>query len=117
MTGASSSHSVQTFLVPVKEFLYALFDFDAMLPTKGVEFGDIDELAHGAIGFGGVEGDFALEAYGLDNQFREFSDGEFLASAHIDVAVADFAQRGDVATTAGTVVAVNSSIGAGTEMN
>ena len=101
---------MQGFFIPIEEFGYAIFDFDFMSPAKGVEFGDIDELAHGAIGLGGIEGDFALKAYGFHNQFGEFANGEFLASAYIDVAVADLAQAGDIAATTGTVVAVNHSV-------
>ncbi len=81
-----------------------------MSPSQRVELGDIDELAHGAVGLGGIEGDFALEAYGLDNQLGELTDGEFLTGAHIDVAVANLAQAGDIAATTGTVVAVNHSV-------
>ena len=54
-----------------------------------MELAYINEFAHGAIGLGGIEGDFALKAYGLDDQLAEFANGEFLAGAHIDVAVAD----------------------------
>ena len=72
-----------------------------MRPAKGVELLHIDELSHRAVGFGGVEGDLALEAYGLDDQFGELADGELLAGANVDVAVADLAQAGDVAATAG----------------
>ena len=85
-----------------------------MSPAKGVELGYVDEFTHGAIGLGGIEGDFALEAYSLDNQFGELANGELLAGAHIDVAVADFAQRGDVSATAGRVVTVHHTIGSHT---
>ena len=106
--------SAQVFLVPVEELLDAIFDFYLMGPAKGVELGYIDELAHGTIGLGGIEGDFALEAYGLDDKLGELANGELLAGAHIDVAVADLAQRGNVAATAGAVVAVHHSIGSHT---
>ena len=79
-----------------------------------MQFAHIDELAHGAIGLAGIEGDFALEAYGLDHQLAEFADGEFLACAHINVTVADLAQAGDVTATAGRMVAVHYSIGSHT---
>ena len=85
-----------------------------MRPAEGVELGDIDELAHGAIGLGSIEFYGSFEAYGLDDQLGEFADGELLAGAHIDVAVADLAQTGDITATAGAVVAVHHPIGSHT---
>ena len=87
-----------------------------MRPAEGVELGDIDELAHGAIRLGGIEGYFAFKTYGLDDQLAELANGELLAGAHIDVAVADLAQRGDVAATAGAVVSIHCTIGTSAEM-
>ena len=107
----------QGVFVPVKEFLDALLDFDAMSPSEGVELGDVDEFAHGAIGLGGIEFDGAFEAYGFDDEFGEFADGEFLAGAYIDVAVAYLAKTGDVTTTACAVVSIYCAIGGGTEMD
>ena len=102
---------MQGFFIPLKQFPDAILNLDLVCPAKGVELGDIDELAHGAIGLGGIEGDFALEAYGFYYQLAEFADGELLAGAYVDVAVADFAQAGNVAATACAVVAVHHSIG------
>ena len=84
--------------------------------SQGVELGDIDEFAHGAIRLGGIELYCALKAYGLDNELRELTDGEFLACAYIDVAVADLTKAGDISTTACAVVTVDSTIGGGTIM-
>ena len=88
-----------------------------MMPTQRVQLAHINELAHSAVGLAGIKGYFALKANGLDNELGELTDGEFLAGAHIDVAVADLAQAGDITATAGTVVAVNGTIGTGTEMD
>ena len=82
-----------------------------------MQFAHVDEFAHGAVGFGGVKRYFTFKAYGTDDQFGELADGELLAGAYVDVAVADLAQAGDVAATAGAVVAVDGSIGAGTIMH
>ena len=81
-----------------------------MRPTQRVQLAHVNELAHSAIRLAGIKGYFALKANGLDNQLGELTDGEFLAGAHIDVAVADLAQAGDIAATTGTVVAVNHSV-------
>ena len=82
-----------------------------MSPSKGMQFAHVNELAHGAIRLGGIEGDFTLEAYGLHYEFGEFTNSELLARAHIDVAVADLAQAGNVTATACAVVAVHHPIG------
>ena len=94
-----------------------MLDFDAMSPAEGVELGDVDEFAHGAIGLGGIEFDGAFEAYGFDDEFGEFADGEFLAGAYIDVAVSYFTKAGDVTTTACAVVSIHCAIGGGTEVD
>ena len=87
-----------------------------MMPTQRVQLAHVNELAHGAIGLAGVKLHFAFKAYCLDNQLGELTDGEFLASADIDVTVANLTQTGDVAATTGTVVSVHRTIGAGTIM-
>ena len=83
-----------------------------MRPAEAVEFAYVDEFAHRAIGLACVKHDFAFEAHGLHHKFAEFADGEFLARAHVDVAVADFTEFRDSAAAASTVVAVNSTIDA-----
>ena len=83
-----------------------------MRPTEAVELAHVDELARGTVGLAGVKYDFAFETNRLDDEFAEFADGEFLARAHIDVAVADFTEFRDGSATACTVVAVNGSIDA-----
>ena len=107
----------KTLLIPIEQALYTLFDFYFVCPTEGVELGDIDELAHSAIGLGNIKLYGALEAYGLDNKLREFTDAEFFTSTYIDMAVANLAKTGDIATAACAMVTVNSTIGGGTEMN
>lgn len=101
---------LQAVLVPVEEFLYSVLDFDLVGPSEAVKLADIDELAHGAIGLGGVEEDFALEVNGLYHQLGEFADGELLACADIDVAVAYLAKAWDGSSTSGGVVAVYNAI-------
>jgi len=82
-----------------------------------VELGDVDELAHSAVGLGGIEGDLALEAYGTDDEFGELADGELLAGAHVDVTVADLAQARNGSATTSTMVSIHSTIGAGAKMH
>ena len=94
----------------MEEALHAVFYLNLVGPAEGVEFLHVNELAHGAVGLGGVEFYGALEAYGLDDEFREFADGEFLSCAHIDMAVADFTKARDIATTTSRMVAVHHTI-------
>ena len=82
----------ERLLVPVKEFLDSVLDFDLVGPAEGVEFLHVDELAHGAIRLASIEFYGALKAYGLDNEFREFTDGEFLAGTYINMAVANLTE-------------------------
>ena len=107
---------LQRGFVPVEKALDTFSDFYLVGPTKAVELLHVNELAHSAIGLAGIKLNFAFKAYCLDNQLGELTDGEFLASADIDVTVANLSQTGDVATTTGGVVAINGSIGAGTIM-
>lgn len=72
---------------------------------------DVDELAHCAVRLGSIKLDCSGEADGFYYELREFADGEFLAGADVDVAVADFAERRDGAAAAGAVVAVNDAVG------
>ncbi len=75
-----------------------------MRPTQRVQLAHVNELAHSAIGLAGIKGYSAIKAYGLDNELGELTDGEFLAGAHIDVAVTDFTKAWDGSTTTGTMV-------------
>ena len=83
---------LQAFLIPVEEFLDTGLYLYLVGPAEAVELVYGDEFARSAVGLGGVELDFAFEAYGVSYQFGEFTDGELLAGAYIDVAVADFSQ-------------------------
>ncbi len=76
-----------------------------------MEFGDIDELAHGTIGLGGIELDFALETDGLDDELGEFADGEFFACTYVDVAVTNLTKGWDGSTSTGAVVAIDYTVG------
>ena len=101
----------QTLAVPLEEPLDPVLDLNLVGPTEGVELAYVDELAHCAVRLGGVELDGAGEAYGLDYQLGKFPDGEFLAGAYVDVAVADFAEGRDGAAAAGAVVAIYHTVG------
>lgn len=47
----------QTSFIPLKQFLHVVFYFDFVGQAEGEEFGDVDDLAHGAVGSCGVEFD------------------------------------------------------------
>ena len=81
-----------------------------MGPAKAVEFAYINELARGTVGLACVKVNLALEADSFHHEFAEFADGEFLAGAHVYVAVADFAETRDCAAPARAVVAVNGTV-------
>ena len=72
--------------------MHALVNFDFVRPSEAMELAYVDKLARRAIGLACVKNDFAFEADCFHDEFAEFADGEFLARAHIDVAVADLAQ-------------------------
>ena len=74
----------QTLFIPLIEFGNAFFDFHMVMPSETVQLAHVNELAHSAIGFAGIKGNFALKAYGLDNELGELTDGEFLAGAHVE---------------------------------
>ena len=67
------------------------FDFNLMVPAEGMELADVGELAHGAVGLGGVEGQFAFESDFFHNQLGKGCDGNLFACADVDVAIAYFA--------------------------
>ena len=79
---------MQTFFIPFKQLLYTILNLDLVDPTERVELRHIDEFAHGAVRFAGIKLHRSLKAFGLDDQFGEFTDGQFLARSHLDVAVA-----------------------------
>ena len=105
-TGPTPSNSPGT----TQQLLHAVFDLDFMRPAEGVELRNIDQLAHRAVRLGGVELHRPLEAHGPHHQLRQFADGQLLAGAHIDVAIADLAQRRDVPAAARRVVAVHDAV-------
>ena len=88
-----------------------------MGPAEAVELRHIAEFAWSSVGFGRIEGDSASEAHGFCHEFGKLLDGHLLASAHIDVTVADFAQRWNGAATAFAAVAVHLTIGIVAEMH
>ena len=61
----------------------AVFEFGLVGPTHLGGFADIQELARGAVGTGGVPQDFSLKAYHLGHQLGKGLDGELLAGAGI----------------------------------
>ena len=84
-----------------------------MMPSKPVQFADIDHLAHGAIGFGGIELHLTFKANGLDDQFGKLADGQFLAGADVDMAVADLTQGRNGASPTLTGITIDDSFRAG----
>lgn len=68
----------------------ALVDFYLVMPAEAVQFADVRELAEGAVRLGGVPAQFASEADFLHYFLGGFADADFLACAHVYVAVADF---------------------------
>ena len=60
-----------------------------MVPPQSVQFRRIGQLAHSAVRFAAVEGQFSLIPYSLYNTFGQLADGDFLTGADVDVAVAD----------------------------
>ena len=62
---------LKALLVPLEQLLRTFVNLNLVRPAKAVEFGDIDELAHGAIRLAGIKGYFVLKVYGLDNQLGE----------------------------------------------
>ena len=88
-----------------------------MGPAKAVKLAHINKFARGSIGLTGVEIDIALKTHRLHHELAEFADGEFLAGAHVDMAVADFAEAGDRAAATRAVVTVHRTIGAGAIMH
>ena len=81
-----------------------------MRPAEGMQLRNIAQFAHRAVRLGGVGLHRTLKDHGLHHQLRQFADGQLLARAHIDVAIADLAQRGDVPAAARRVVAVHDAV-------
>ena len=77
----------------------------------------INQLAHSAIRLAGIKLNSTLEANGLYYQFRQLTNGKFLACTHIDVTVADFSETWDGSTTTCAMVSIHSTICAGTKMH
>ena len=71
---------------------YAIFDFHFMRPSEAVQLRNINEFTHRAIRLRGIELHIALKAYGLDHQFRKFTDGQLFTCTYIDMAVTNLAQ-------------------------
>ncbi len=55
-----NTNSLIIIFVPVVEPFHPLLHFNGVFPPQCIEFGYIGELAHCAIGLGGIEGDCAL---------------------------------------------------------
>ena len=49
----------------LKHFLYSILNLHLMRPSQRVEFGDINEFAHRAVGLGTIKFYCALEAHSL----------------------------------------------------
>ena len=107
----------QTLFIPLKQFFHSVLNLHFVHPSERVKFRHIDEFPHGAIGLRCIKFYGAFEAYGFDDEFGEFTDGELLAGAYIDVAVSYLTKAGDVTTAACGVVSVYCAIGGGTEVD
>ena len=57
---------------------------DLGFPTEVEELGHVEELAGGAVGFGGVEGEGASVAEDVADGFGELADGDVVSAADID---------------------------------
>ena len=67
--------------------------FHGVAPTQGVKFAHIGEFAQGAVGLGAVPLDGATVGHGGLDKFGELADGDLLAAADVDVAVAHLVAR------------------------
>ena len=105
---------LQTVTIPFVEFLHTVFDLHLVGPTQGVQLLYINELTGSSIRLAGIKLYGSLESYGLDHQLGQLADGQFLACAHIDVAITYLTQRRNGSTTSLRVVAVYCSIHLGT---
>ena len=76
--------------IPLVEAVDALVNLDGVVPAQTMELGDVGELLERAVGLGRVPAELAPEAYLLHDALGDFLDGDFLARADVDVAVADF---------------------------
>lgn len=61
-----------------------------MVPAQGVQFAHVGEFAQGSVGLGGVPLDGAAVTHGGFDHLGELADGDLLAAADVDVAVAHF---------------------------
>ncbi len=57
-----------------------------MAPAEAVEFGDVEEFAGGAVGFGEIVIDITFEAGDAGDEVGQVDDGQILAGADIDQA-------------------------------
>ena len=55
-------------LVPLEQLLHTFVNLNLVRPAKAMQLRDVNELAHGAIGLGGIESDLSLKANGFYNQ-------------------------------------------------
>lgn len=78
------------FEVPFVQPVDALVDFYLVMPAEAVQLADVRELAEGAVRFGGVPAQLTSEADFLHYLPGDLADADFLACAHVYVAVADF---------------------------
>lgn len=62
----------------------ALAEGDFRGPAERFDFGDVEEFAGGAVGFGAVELEGAFEAEDFADGFGEFADGDVFAAADVD---------------------------------
>ena len=58
-----------------------------MTPTERTQLGNVEELARGTIGFGGIKYETAVETDDSRDHFGQLGDGQILSGADVDVLV------------------------------
>ena len=88
-----------------------------MGPTQRMQFGDINQFAHRSVGFRGIELNRTRKADGIDHEFGELANSQFLTGSYVDVAIANLAKGRDSSSTTCRMIAINSAIGGGSIMD
>ena len=78
----------QVITIPLPQPPYAIVDLHLVMPSQAVDFAHVGEFAWCAVGLGGIPSQLALEIGGFHHLFGQFADGQFLARANVDVAIA-----------------------------
>lgn len=78
------------FQVPFIQAVDTLVDFHLVVPSQAVQLAHVRQLAQRAVRFRRIPAQLTLEADFLHDFLGHLADRQFLARAHVDVAVADF---------------------------